>query len=75
MNSLTTQIVTWLKQVAVWKFVVFVSTVVGLVCYALSSSFSCLFGEWSMLKIFIFLWSLFPKTPHHTRIFESKMIL
>lgn len=69
MTSLPIQITRWPSQVAVWRFVGFVSSIVGLVCYALSSSFNCLFGEWNLMKIilycafslFICLWSLFAK--------------
>ncbi|TKY56549.1 Exocyst complex component EXO70B1 [Spatholobus suberectus] len=58
-----------LPQVAVWRFVGFVSTIVGLLCYALSTSFNYLFGDWNLLKIFLYsafsfficLWSLFAK--------------
>ena len=32
----------------------FVSTILGLLCYGLSSSFNSLFGEWSLLKIFLY---------------------
>lgn len=69
MTSLTIQMARWLKKEAVWRYVGFVSTIVGLLCYGLSSSFNSLFGEWSLLKIFLYsvfslficLWSLFPK--------------
>ncbi|CAL0312289.1 unnamed protein product [Lupinus luteus] len=42
-------------QVKVWMFVGFVSSVVGLLCYALSSSFNKLFGEWNFFKIFLYV--------------------
>ncbi|KHN19141.1 hypothetical protein glysoja_045792 [Glycine soja] len=69
MTSLTIQMARWLKKEAVWRYVGFVSTIVGLLCYGLSSSFNSLFGEWSLLKIFLYsvfslficLSSLFPK--------------
>ncbi|KAG4382958.1 hypothetical protein AAZX31_14G184800 [Glycine max] len=69
MTSLTIQMARWLKKEAVWRYVGFVSTILGLLCYGLSSSFNSLFGEWSLLKIFLYsvfslficLWSLFPK--------------
>ncbi|RDX70799.1 Exocyst complex component EXO70B1, partial [Mucuna pruriens] len=51
---LSTQIKRWLMQVAVWRFVGFVSTIVGLLCYALSSSFNNLFGDWNSLKILLY---------------------
>ncbi|KAK7276046.1 hypothetical protein RIF29_17177 [Crotalaria pallida] len=41
-------------QPPVCRFVGFVSSVVGLLCYALSSSFNHLFGHWNFLKIFIY---------------------
>ncbi|KAK7385589.1 hypothetical protein VNO78_31315 [Psophocarpus tetragonolobus] len=70
----------WLRHVVVWRFVGVVSTVVGLVCYALSSSFNCLFGEWTWFKIslysvfclFICLWSLFAKVCQQPTSFRVK---
>ncbi|KAL2338938.1 hypothetical protein Fmac_013384 [Flemingia macrophylla] len=60
MTLLSIQLTRWLTQVAVWRLVGFVSTIVGLLCYGLSSSFNHLFGEWTMLKIFIYtIFSLF----------------
>ncbi|PNX82562.1 exocyst complex component [Trifolium pratense] len=41
-------------QPKVWRFVGFASSVVGLLCYALSSSFNYLFGDWNLLKIFLY---------------------
>jgi hypothetical protein len=41
-------------QQKVWRFLGFASSVVGLVCYALSSSFNHLFGDWNLLKIFLY---------------------
>jgi hypothetical protein len=41
-------------QPKVWRFIGFASAVVGLVCYALSSSFKYLFGDWNLLKIFLY---------------------
>jgi len=38
----------------VWRIVGFASSVVGLLCYALSSSFNHLFGNWNLLKIFLY---------------------
>ncbi|KAL2317415.1 hypothetical protein Fmac_031291 [Flemingia macrophylla] len=74
------QITRWLSQVAVWRFVGFVSTFVGLLCYGLSSSFNYLFGEWNLLKIllytvfslFICLWSLFAKVCQHSTSLRFK---
>ncbi|XP_012568456.1 exocyst complex component EXO70B1-like [Cicer arietinum] len=48
------QIRSWLMQTTVWKYLGFTSAVVGLVCYALSSSFNHLFGNWNLLKIFLY---------------------
>ncbi|KAJ1386250.1 Exocyst complex component Exo70 [Sesbania bispinosa] len=48
------QILRWLMQPLVWRFVGFGSAVVGLVCYALSSSFNHLFGQWNLFKIFLY---------------------
>ncbi|QCE01020.1 exocyst complex component 7 [Vigna unguiculata] len=60
MTTLDIQLTRWLKQTAVWRFVGFFSTVVGLVCYGRSSSFTLLFGEWSLFKIFLYtVFSLF----------------
>ncbi|AES98865.1 exocyst subunit exo70 family protein [Medicago truncatula] len=44
----------WMMLPKVWRFVGFASSVVGLLCYALSSSFNYLFGEWNLLKIFLY---------------------
>ncbi|AET00573.1 exocyst subunit exo70 family protein [Medicago truncatula] len=44
----------WLLQTKVWRFVGFASAAVGLVCYALSSSFNYLFGNWNLLKIILY---------------------
>lgn len=41
-------------QEKVWRFVGFASAIVGLVCYALSSSFNYLFGEWNLSKIILY---------------------
>ncbi|KAK7300874.1 hypothetical protein RJT34_11725 [Clitoria ternatea] len=38
-----------------WRFVCFTSSVVGLLCYALGSSFSHLFGKWSWWKILLYI--------------------
>ncbi|XP_027941286.1 exocyst complex component EXO70B1-like [Vigna unguiculata] len=45
----------WLHQPKVWRFVCFVSSIVGLVCYAFSSSFNHLLGNWSWWKIFLYI--------------------
>ncbi|KAL2317416.1 hypothetical protein Fmac_031292 [Flemingia macrophylla] len=80
MRLLLTQNTRCLTQVAVWRFVGFVSTFVGLLFYALSSSFNYLFGEWSLLKIFLYslfsvficLWSLFAKVCQHSASLRFK---
>ena len=38
-----------------WKFLGFVSSTVGLVCYALSPSFRHLYGEWNIMKIILYV--------------------
>ncbi|KAJ1437538.1 Exocyst complex component Exo70 [Sesbania bispinosa] len=48
------QILRWLMQPFIWRFVGFGSAVVGLLCYALSSSFNHLFGQWNLFKIFLY---------------------
>ncbi|KAJ7949022.1 Exocyst subunit exo70 family protein [Quillaja saponaria] len=37
-----------------WRIVGFVSSIVGFICYALSSSFKQLVGEWNPWKIVIY---------------------
>ncbi|XP_058758434.1 uncharacterized protein LOC131631685 isoform X2 [Vicia villosa] len=54
MTHMLTQIWRWLVQPEVWRFVGFASAVVGLVSYALSSSFNYLFGSWNLLKVFLY---------------------
>ena len=69
-----------LAQEEAWRFVGVGSAVVGLICYALSSSFNHLFGDWSSLKIFLYsafssiisLAILFPKVWQHLRIFQYR---
>ncbi|RDX76285.1 Exocyst complex component EXO70B1, partial [Mucuna pruriens] len=39
----------------VWSFVCFISSIVGLLCYALSSPFNNLFGNWSWWKILLYI--------------------
>jgi len=64
----------------VWRFVGFGSSVIGLVCYALSSSFNYLFGDWNLLKIFLYsafsfiicLVILFAKKLQHSRSLRFK---
>ncbi|KAJ1386259.1 WRKY domain [Sesbania bispinosa] len=54
MSPMPIQILRWLMQPLVWRFVGFGSAVVGLLCYALSSSFNHLFGNWNLIKIFLY---------------------
>ncbi|PNY10444.1 exocyst complex component [Trifolium pratense] len=54
MTSMLHQIVRWTMQPKIWRFVCFVSSIVGLLCYALSSSFNHLFGKWNLSKIFLY---------------------
>ncbi|XP_028214903.1 exocyst complex component EXO70B1-like [Glycine soja] len=49
------EIQSWLRQPKVWRFVCFISSVVGLLCYALSSSFNHMFGKWSWWKILLYI--------------------
>ncbi|XP_058747955.1 exocyst complex component EXO70B1-like isoform X2 [Vicia villosa] len=48
MKHVIIQIQRWLMHIKVWRVVGFTSAVVGLVCYALSSSFNHLFGNWNL---------------------------
>ncbi|PNY05207.1 exocyst complex component [Trifolium pratense] len=54
MTLILIQIQRSLMHTKVWRFVGFASAVVGLVCYALSSSFNHLFGNWTLLKIILY---------------------
>ncbi|KHN17798.1 Exocyst complex component 7 [Glycine soja] len=45
----------WLQKPKVWRFVCFFSSVVGLLCYAFSSSFNNLFGKWTWWKILLYI--------------------
>ncbi|XP_003615930.2 uncharacterized protein [Medicago truncatula] len=38
----------------IWRFVCFVSSIIGLLFYALSSSFNHICGKWSLLKIILY---------------------
>lgn len=51
MTHILFQIWIWVMQPKVWRFVTFASAVVGLLFYALSSSFNYIFGNWNVLKI------------------------
>ncbi|XP_047154852.1 exocyst complex component EXO70B1-like [Vigna umbellata] len=49
------QILRWLKRPKVLRLVCLASSVVGLLCYALSSSFKYLLGNWSWWKMLIYI--------------------
>ncbi|KAK7322578.1 hypothetical protein VNO77_25966 [Canavalia gladiata] len=44
----------WLVKLEVWRYVCFASSVVALICYALSSFFTSSFGRWRWWKILIY---------------------
>ncbi|CAL5189720.1 unnamed protein product [Lathyrus oleraceus] len=54
MKHIIIQIRRWLMHIKVWRVVGFTSAVVGLVSYALSSSFNHLFGNWNLWKIILY---------------------
>ncbi|XP_045832145.1 uncharacterized protein LOC123923501 [Trifolium pratense] len=54
MTSILNKIVRFVMQPKICRFVCFVSSIVGLLCYALSSSFNHLFGNWNFLKVFLY---------------------
>ncbi|KAK2430467.1 hypothetical protein P8452_43851 [Trifolium repens] len=80
MTLIPIQIRSWLMHKKVWKFVGFASAVVGLVCYALSSSFNHLFGNWNLFKIILYtvfsiiicLMNLFASTWQHSTSLRFK---
>ncbi|XP_014503076.1 exocyst complex component EXO70B1-like [Vigna radiata var. radiata] len=45
----------WLHQPKVWRLVCFASSIVGLICYALSSSFNLLLGNWTWWKLLLYI--------------------
>ncbi|KAK7300872.1 hypothetical protein RJT34_11723 [Clitoria ternatea] len=49
------QILSWLVQPRVCRFISFTSSVVGLLVYSLSSSFNRLFGKWNLWKILLYI--------------------
>ncbi|KAL4299740.1 hypothetical protein HN51_050421 [Arachis hypogaea] len=69
-----------LNQKRLWRFVGFMSSVNGFLCYAKSSSFKRLFGEWNLLKIILYtllsfsisIIMLFPKKYRISRSFLLK---
>ncbi|KAK7276061.1 hypothetical protein RIF29_17193 [Crotalaria pallida] len=54
MMPVSTQLQRWLMQPEKLRFVGFISAVFGLLCYAFSSSFNHLFGNWNFLKLFLY---------------------
>ncbi|XP_058744779.1 exocyst complex component EXO70B1-like [Vicia villosa] len=54
MTPLLIQIQRWMMHTKVWTFIGIASAIVGLLCYALSSSFNHLFGNWNLVKIFLY---------------------
>jgi hypothetical protein len=54
MTSMLNQFWRWMMEPEVWRFVCFVSSIVGMFCYALSSSFNHLFGNWNLWKIILY---------------------
>ncbi|KAL4364953.1 hypothetical protein HN51_024897 [Arachis hypogaea] len=69
LRPLLNQIHSYLMQPRIWRLLGFASTLIGFICYALSSSFYQLFGSWTLFKIvaysifsiIICLTILFPK--------------
>jgi len=48
------QILSFLNHPLLWRLTGFISSIIGLLCYASSSSFKHLFGDWNLLKIFLY---------------------
>ena len=44
-----------LRKPLLWKVTGFVSGIVGFICFALGPSFEELFGQWNLLKIYIYI--------------------
>ncbi|KAL1348749.1 hypothetical protein AAHE18_07G103000 [Arachis hypogaea] len=55
MTPLSVPIPSWLMHQMLWRFLGFASSIVGLLCYALSRSFNFLFGKWNLAKISIYI--------------------
>ncbi|KAK2430442.1 hypothetical protein P8452_43829 [Trifolium repens] len=55
MTHILIQIWRRLMQPKVWRVLGFASAIVGLLCYAFSSSFNYLFGDWNLLKILLYI--------------------
>jgi len=53
--AMLSKILRWLKKPKVWRIVSLASSVVGLLCYALSSSFKHLLGNWSWWKMLLYI--------------------
>ncbi|CAJ2652713.1 unnamed protein product [Trifolium pratense] len=54
MTSKLNKILSFMMQPEIWRFVCFVSSIVGLLCYDLSSSLNHLFGNWNLLKVVVY---------------------
>jgi len=54
MTSMLHQILRRVMHPKIWRYVCLVSSIVGLLCYALSSSFNHLFGNWNFFKLFLY---------------------
>ncbi|KAE9615120.1 putative transcription factor WRKY family [Lupinus albus] len=55
-------------QKKLWRIVGFISSFIGLLCYALSSSFKHLFGEWNLLKIIVYTITETPRIEDHHHV-------
>ncbi|CAJ1975346.1 unnamed protein product [Sphenostylis stenocarpa] len=55
MERILIKIQSCLQKTKVWRFVCFFSSIVGLLCYALSSSFNHLYGNWTWWKILVYI--------------------
>ncbi|XLU64409.1 hypothetical protein S245_023618 [Arachis hypogaea] len=74
MVPVSVRIPRWLMHPKLRRFVGVVSSIVGLLCYALSTSFNFLFGKWNLVKISIYivfsfiicLATYFPKVWQHS---------
>jgi len=53
--ALLIKILRWLKKPKVWRIVSLASSVVGLLCYALGSSFNHFLGNWSWWKMLLYI--------------------
>jgi len=54
-TAMLSKILRWLKKLKVWRIVSLASSIVGLLCYALSSSFKHLLGNWSWWKMLLYI--------------------